>query len=82
MTDLAMKIGKSISYVTKRIGLLDLPADVIDSILNSDIPVSVAEELTSIKDNIKQIELADVILDNHFSLKTRMFIRANAAGKC
>ncbi len=32
VTDLASKIGKSVSYVTKRIALLTLPPDVISSI--------------------------------------------------
>lgn len=79
ITDLSKKIGKSISYITKRIGLLDLPSKVIDSILNSDIPVSIAEELSSIKDPVKQVELVGTILDKHLSLrKTRMHIKAPA----
>ena len=79
ISDLAIKIGKSASYVTKRIGLLDLPANVIDSILNSDIPISIAEEISSIKGNTMQKELAGMILDKHLSLrKTRMYIKATA----
>lgn len=79
MTDLATRIGKSASYVTKRIALLDLPANVIDSIRNSEIPPSVAEEINSIKGNIMQKQLADMILDKHLSLrKTRMHIKAAA----
>lgn len=77
ITDLAIKIGKSASYVTKRIGLLDLPANVIDSILNSEIPVSVAEEISSLKGNNMQKELVRVIQDKHLSLRrTRMYIKA------
>jgi ParB family chromosome partitioning protein len=79
ITDLAIKIGKSVSYVTKRIGLLDLPTNVIDSIINSQIPVSVAEEINSVKGNTMQKELAGMILDKHLSLrKTRMYIKAAA----
>jgi ParB family chromosome partitioning protein len=78
ITDLAIKIGRSASYVTKRIGLLDLPPNVIDSILNSEIPISVAEEINSIRGNTNtQKELACMILDKHLSLrKTRMYIKA------
>ena len=32
VSELARKIGKSPSYITKRINLLDLPTDVIDSV--------------------------------------------------
>jgi hypothetical protein len=44
------------------IELLDLPSHVIDSILNSEMSVSVAE-LNGIKDAALQAELAESILD-------------------
>ena len=56
-SDLAIRLGKSASYVTKRIRLLELPTDVLDSITDSVIGTSVAEELCSVKDKSKQSEL-------------------------
>jgi ParB family transcriptional regulator, chromosome partitioning protein len=61
MSDLALKIGKSASYVTKRIMLLNLPADVLESITSSRLNTSIAEELCSIKDKAKQSKLANLI---------------------
>ena len=40
ISELAEKICRSVSYVTKRIKLLDLPADILDSIINSKIDTS------------------------------------------
>ena len=68
-TQLAMKLGKSASYVTKRIALLDLPSDVITSISNSILSTSVGEELCSVKDNAKQSELAKLIATRHLSIR-------------
>ena len=68
-SDLAIRLGKSASYVTKRIRLLELPTMVLDSITDSVIGTSVAEELCSVKDKSKQSELAEMISRRHLSLK-------------
>ena len=68
-SDLALKIGKSTSYVTKRIRLLDLPPEVVESIINSKIDTSIAEELFSVKEKCKQSELAQLISARHLSLR-------------
>jgi ParB family transcriptional regulator, chromosome partitioning protein len=70
VSDLASKIGKSLSYVTKRIKLLDLPSDVLESIMNHMLDTSIAEELLSIKDRNKQSTLANLIADRRLSLRT------------
>jgi ParB family transcriptional regulator, chromosome partitioning protein len=44
IADLASKVGKSTSYITKRISLMNLPDDVMDAIRNSSLKPSVAEE--------------------------------------
>jgi ParB family transcriptional regulator, chromosome partitioning protein len=76
VSELAARMGKSVSYVTKRIKLLDLPTDVIDSIINRTISVSVAEELLFVKDSSKQVRLAELISKRHLSLrKTRNMIK-------
>jgi ParB family chromosome partitioning protein len=68
-SELATRLGKSVSYVTKRISLLELPADIIESIAKSEIPASVAEELYSVKDDSRQSQLAELVSKRHLSLR-------------
>jgi ParB family transcriptional regulator, chromosome partitioning protein len=68
-TQLSLKLGKSVSYVTKRIALLDLPGDVIDSLNNSTISSSIGEELCSVKDEGKKSKLAQLVAERHLSLR-------------
>jgi ParB family transcriptional regulator, chromosome partitioning protein len=69
VSDLASKIGKSLSYMTNRIKLLNLPQDVLESIMNRRLDLSVAEELLSIKDSNKQSILGNLIADRQLSLR-------------
>lgn len=69
MSELAEKLCKSPSYVAKRIKLLDLPIEILNSITNSLINTSTAEELFTLRDKNKQSELARLICDRHLSLK-------------
>jgi ParB family chromosome partitioning protein len=69
ISELARTIGKSPSYVTKRIGLLDLPQEVIESVADSMVCPSIAEELHTIKDQARQSELARLIAQRHLSLR-------------
>jgi ParB family chromosome partitioning protein len=69
VSELARKIGKSPSYITKRINILDLPTDVIDSITNRSLNASLAEELHPIKDQSRQSKLASLIIQRHLSLR-------------
>ena len=70
ISELAEKISRSVSYVTKRIKLLDLPADVLDSILNFKMTDQyTAEELTFIKDKAKQSELGQLVSQRRLSLR-------------
>jgi ParB family chromosome partitioning protein len=76
VSDLATRIGKSVSYITKRINLLNLPWDVLQSIRNNKIETSTAEELLSIKDKDKQSMLANLISDRRLSMRaTRKLVR-------
>ena len=52
-SDLATKIGKSKSYITKRIKLLNLPSDVLHSVITHKFALSTAEGLFQIKDQNK-----------------------------
>jgi ParB family transcriptional regulator, chromosome partitioning protein len=69
VSELARKIGKSPSYVSKRINLLDLSQEVIKSIADSVVCPSIAEELSTIKDQARQSELARLVAQRHLSLR-------------
>jgi ParB family transcriptional regulator, chromosome partitioning protein len=69
VSDLALKIGKSTSYITKRIKLLNLPSHILESIVSHRIGTSVAEELCYIKDKDKQSMLANLISDRRLSMR-------------
>jgi ParB family transcriptional regulator, chromosome partitioning protein len=76
VSDLASRIGKSLSYITKRMKLLNLPPDVLESIMNRKLDTSIAEELFSIKDQTKQSTLANLIADRKLSLRmTRKLLK-------
>jgi ParB family chromosome partitioning protein len=69
VSELAKKIGKSPSYITKKIKLLNLPGDIINSVAEMSLNPSVAEELCSLKDHPRQSELADLIIRRHLSMR-------------
>jgi ParB family transcriptional regulator, chromosome partitioning protein len=78
ISDLANRIGKSASYITKRIRLLDLPVDVLESIMNRSLCTSAAEELIPIKNKPEQSKLAALIIKRQMSLRTaRNFLKNN-----
>jgi ParB family chromosome partitioning protein len=58
ITDLADRIGKSKSYLDKKLRLLELPSDIIGSISSSSIKISTAEELLPLRDEKQQLRLA------------------------
>ena len=63
--DLAAKIGKSRSHVTNTLGLLNLPNDVQDMVLDNKLSMGHARVLSKMKDEDKVEELANkVVIDN------------------
>jgi ParB family transcriptional regulator, chromosome partitioning protein len=70
VSDLASKIGKSVSYVTKRIGLLKLPVDVKNSIVKNQVSSSIGAELASISDDKTKSNLAHLISQRHLSVRS------------
>ena len=77
ISELASKLGRSHSYIIKRIMLLDLPQDIIAFINNRQLTPSAAEELFPIRDESKRSELAKLIVDRHLSSKeARKIVRS------
>jgi ParB family transcriptional regulator, chromosome partitioning protein len=69
VSNLANKIGKSVSFVTKRIALLRLPPEILESIKEYTLSTSAAEELCFVKNINKQSELAKIVAQRHLTLR-------------
>jgi ParB family chromosome partitioning protein len=69
ISELADKLSKSPSHISKRIKLLDLPNDVLNLISESEISVSMGEELLTIKEQDKQIKLAQLTIARSLTTK-------------
>ncbi len=67
MSELARKIGKSVQYVERRVRLLDLPPDVIESVTSLDISSSIAEELLSLRNKEYQSDFAKLAREKQLS---------------
>ncbi|MGN6632376.1 MAG: ParB/RepB/Spo0J family partition protein [Nitrososphaeraceae archaeon] len=61
ISDLASRLGKSASYVDKRIKLLDSPAEIIERLSNHSISPSIVEELSPINDQKVISDLVEMI---------------------
>jgi ParB family transcriptional regulator, chromosome partitioning protein len=68
VSELAKKIGKSEEYVSHRIQLLRLPADIKEQIINSKINVSHALEITSIPSD-RQSEIVSYVMNSNPTVK-------------
>lgn len=66
--DLAQKIGKSRSHVTNTLGLLNLPQNVQEMILNGDISMGHARVLSKMDNDDEVIKLADRIVHENMSV--------------
>jgi len=67
--DLAKRIGKSPSYICKRLNILDLPYELIEGIKNMSIKPSIAEELLPIHDDNKRKKISKMILKQKLNAK-------------
>lgn len=66
--DLAKKIGKSRSHITNTLGLLNLPKEVQNMILNGDISMGHAKILSKMEDNEEISKLANRIINEGISV--------------
>jgi ParB family chromosome partitioning protein len=69
VSELATRIGKSTSYVDRRLRLLTLPETVLQKVRDSLLSISVAEELIPINNSNRQSELANVVCKKRMSIK-------------
>ena len=67
--DLAAKIGKSRSHVTNTLGLLNLPNDVQDMVMDNKISMGHARVLSKMKDEAKVEELANKVVKDNISVR-------------
>src|SRR5206468_5913024 len=76
ISSLAAKIGKSVSYVDKRLRLLDLSPEIIEGVSNSKINPTIPEELLYVHDENKKSELVNLAQEKHLSSrKVRAIIK-------
>jgi ParB family chromosome partitioning protein len=68
MCDLAKKIGKSAEHVSHRMQLLKLPKNIQEQILNNNLSVSQALEITTTDSSVKN-ELVDEIVNNKLTVR-------------
>lgn len=66
---LAKRLGKSRSHITNMLGLLTLPEEVKDMIMDGKLSMSHARVLSKIEDNEKVKELADKIIVDGLSVR-------------
>jgi ParB family chromosome partitioning protein len=80
ISNLSVKISKIISYIYKRLSILDLPQEIIDNYKNSLLNKSTLEELVFLKDPSEQIKIARQAIDNKMTVFEirRMIKRANS----
>jgi len=66
--DLATKLGKSRSHVTNTLGLLRLPKDVQDMVLDNKISMAHARVLSKLEDNNEIKEMAKKVVSDNISV--------------
>ena len=67
ISELAFKIGKSATYVARRIKLLEFPEEILQNIANHEMDPSTAEELLGIHDLEKRNRLAREAVEHSWS---------------
>jgi ParB family chromosome partitioning protein len=74
-SDLARRIGKSQEYVSRRIGLLQLPTSAQQKILNKEINASLAQELYTLDEEQIEKVIEDVAANRYSNKEAREMIR-------
>ena len=75
-TDIAEKVGKSRSSIANTLRLLNLPPKIQVYVSRGTISMGHARTLLSLKENKKQIEVADLVIEKDFSVRqTEKYIK-------
>jgi len=69
ITELAYKIGKSHSYIHRRLKLLECSPEIIDAISQFRVAPSIAEEIVSIKNSDLTTKLVSLALEDKITCK-------------
>jgi ParB family transcriptional regulator, chromosome partitioning protein len=78
VSELAKKVGKSHSYVSNRIRLLELPQDILDKIVCRQTNPSIAQEILAVEDQGKRESLIREIISYNLTRKeVRELVRNN-----
>ena len=75
--ELSKRIGKSRSYITNMLGLLRLPEDIKNDILNGFITMGHAKVLSKLEDEDLIRDLADKIKKDHISVRNLEELASN-----
>lgn len=67
--EMGVRFGKSRSYITNILGLLNLPDSVQDDVMNGKLSMSHARVLSKIENEDKIFELRDLIKTNNLSVR-------------
>ena len=76
--ELASRLGKSRSHITNMIGLLTLPDEVKEMILNDKISMSHARVLSKMKDKNEIIALANKIINEKLNVRDVEYLSQNS----
>ena len=77
ISELAQKISKSPSYISRRIKLANLPQNILDLISQSSIDITTVEELLPVTDNHTKSMLTKLIRDENLSSRAvRQMVKA------
>jgi len=77
ISELAQKISKSPSYISRRIKLANLPQNILDLISQSSIDITTVEELLPVTDNHTKSMLTKLIRDENLSSRAvRQLVKA------
>jgi ParB family chromosome partitioning protein len=78
VSELAGRIGKSHSYVSNRIRLLELPQEVLDQIVCGRTNTGTIQEILAIQDEDQRLVVAREVIDNDLTREqVRSLVKAN-----
>jgi ParB family chromosome partitioning protein len=78
ISDLSKKISKSVAYIYKRLSMLDLPQEILDSFNKSIVNSSTVNELIFVKDRDRQLQIVNKAVEEKLTVREiRKLIKGN-----